>query len=83
MKETTATRLQLGSTRALACSVRRPRRAEESVIWPRSTDTFARVLATGQSARPSSRSRLLPRLCVAGGGADHCTRGRVRSPIAA
>ena len=54
--------MELGSTRALACSDRRPRRSEEDVV-------------------PSLNNGMCQRLAVVGEGADHGTRGRVRSPL--
>jgi hypothetical protein len=55
-------RLELGSTRALACADRRPRRSEARGI----TSPNGGVLETTR---------------VVGEGANHGTRGRVRSPI--
>jgi hypothetical protein len=55
-------RLELGTTRALACADRRPRRSEPGSLPPPKGGALE---ATG----------------VVGGGANHRTRGRVRSPV--
>jgi hypothetical protein len=55
-------RLELGSTRALACADRRPRRSESRGIT-------------------SPNGGVLEAAGVVGAGADHRTRGRVRSPL--
>jgi hypothetical protein len=55
-------RVNLGSTRALVCADRRPRRSEPCVIAAPRGGTWE---ASG----------------VVGEGANHGTRGRVRSPL--
>jgi len=54
--------LELGSTRAIACSDRRPRRSEEGAMQSIKGDPFERPPVVGE-------------------GANHSTRGRVRSPF--
>jgi len=54
--------LELGSTRAIGCSDRRPRRSEEGAMQSLNRDPFERPPVVGE-------------------GANHSTRGRVRSPF--